>query len=252
MPRVARKKSSQQIYHVMLRGINKQQVFFDPEDNQYFISLLKRFKKPCGYEIYAYCLMWNHVHLLIREGDRISTGDIFRHIGSAFVYWYNIKYERSGHLFQDRYKSEPVEDEKYLLTVFRYILMNPVKARLCGRPEQYPYSSAAEYLDGKDGITDTALIRGILGEEGVKEFICRENDDRCMEMDEMPRKRVTDEEARKMIERELGSLMPAAGKAKERTTLNTSIYKLVHAGISIRQLSRLTGLSKKIIENALV
>lgn len=252
MPRVARKKSSRQIYHVMLRGINKQQVFLDQEDNRYFTGLLKRFKEQCGYEIYAYCLMGNHVHLLIREGDGMSTGDIFRHIGSAFVYWYNIKYERSGHLFQDRYKSEPVEDEKYLLTVFRYILMNPVKAGLCGRPEQYPYSSAAEYLDGNDGITDTALICGILGEEGVKEFICRENDDRCMEMDEMPRKRVTDEEARKMIELELGSLMPAAGKAKERTTLNTSIRKLVHAGVSIRQLSRLTGLSKKIIENALV
>lgn len=252
MPRMARKKSSMQIYHVMLRGINKQQIFLDPEDNRYFIGLLKRYKVQCGYEIYAYCLMGNHVHLLIREGDGTSTGDIFRHIGSAFVYWYNIKYERSGHLFQDRFRSESVEDEAYLLTVFRYILMNPVKAGLCARPEQYPYSSAEEYLDGKNGITDTALIRGILGEEGLKEFVFRENDDRCMEIDEIPRKRVTDEEARKMIERELGSIMPAAGKAKERTTLNASVRKLVHAGISIRQLSRLTGLSKKIIENALV
>jgi len=252
MPRTARKKSSRKIYHVMWRGINKQQVFLDPEDNRYFIGLLERFKKSCEYEIYAYCLMGNHVHLLIREGDRTSTGDIFRHIGSAFVYWYNIKYERVGHLFQDRYKSEPVEDEAYLLTVFRYILMNPVKAGLCGRPEQYPYSSAEEYLDGKDGITDTALIRGILGEESIKEFVCRENDDLCMDMDETPRKRVTDEEARKMIDREFGSVMPAAGKAKERKALNASICNLVRGGISIRQLSRLTGLSKKIIENAMV
>ena len=84
--------------------------------------------------------MGNHVHLLIQEGNETTLGDVFRHIGSAFVYWYNIKYERVGHLFQDRYKSEPVEDEAYLLTVFRYILMNPVKVggksvsiQQCGR-----------------------------------------------------------------------------------------------------------------------
>ena len=251
MPRTARKRSCKQIYHVMLRGINKQQIFYDKEDYQFFISLLERYKEPCGYQLYAYCLMGNHVHLLIQEGNETTLGDVFRHIGSAFVYWYNIKYERIGHLFQDRYKSEPVEDEAYLLTVFRYILMNPVKAGLCSKVEQYSYSSATEYLKGTEGITDTALIKGMLDENSMKEYISQKNDDQCMEMDEEIRKRVTDEKAKEMIRKELGSVIPAIGKAKERKGLNASINKLNHAGISIRQLSRLTGISKKVIENAL-
>lgn len=251
MPRTARKKSCKQTYHVMLRGINKQQIFYEKEDYQFFISLLERYKEPCGYELYAYCLMGNHIHLLIREGNEVSTGDIFRHIGSAFVYWYNIKYERVGHLFQDRYKSEPVEDESYLLTVFRYILMNPVKAGLCGKAEEYPYSSAGEYLKGINGITDTSYIKGMYNEKNLKEYIYQKNEDQCMEMDETNRKRVTDEEARQLISKELGGVIPAIGKAKERKGLNSSINRLIRAGISIRQLSRLTGISKKIIENAL-
>ena len=251
MPRTARKKSCKQIYHVMLRGINKQQIFYEKEDYQFFISLLERYKEPCGYELYAYCLMGNHIHLLIREGNEVSTGDIFRHIGSAFVYWYNIKYERVGHLFQDRYKSEPIEDESYLLTVFRYILMNPVKAGLCGKAEEYPYSSAGEYLKGINGITDTSYIKGMYNEKNLKEYIYQKNEDQCMEMDETSRKRVTDEEARQLISKELGDVIPAIGKAKERKGLNESISRLIHAGISIRQLSRLTGISKKVIENAL-
>lgn len=251
MPRTARKKSCKQIYHVMLRGINKQQIFYEKEDYQFFVSLLERYKEPCGYEIYAYCLMGNHIHLLIREGNEVTTGDIFRHIGSAFVYWYNIKYERVGHLFQDRYKSEPVEDETYLLTVFRYILNNPVKAGLCGKAEEYPYSSAGEYLKGINGITDTSYIKGMYNEKNLKEYIYQKNEDQCMEMDETNRKRVTDEEARQLISKELGGAIPAIGKTKERKGLNSSINRLIRAGISIRQLSRLTGISKKIIENAL-
>lgn len=250
MPRTARKKSRMQIYHVMLRGINKQQIFFDDEDNRYFIRLLDRYKESCGYQLHAYCLMGNHVHLLIQEGKSGSIGESIRHIGSAFVYWYNIKYERSGHLFQDRYKSEPVESEAYLLTVFRYILMNPVKAGLCTRVEEYPYSSAREYLDGKEGITDTELLKNMLNNDVMREYIYRSNEDQCLEVNDTFRKRVTDEAAEEMIRRELGGTHPAVGKASERQTLNAAIKKLYQDGVSIRQLSRLTGISKKIIENA--
>ena len=114
MPRSARKKSSSGIYHVILRGINKQRIFEDDEDNLYFLEKLKTYKDISGYELYAYCLMSNHLHLLIKEGgDSLSIA--FRRIGASFVYWYNRKYSRSGHLFQDRFKSEPVETDEYFL-----------------------------------------------------------------------------------------------------------------------------------------
>ena len=251
MPRTARKKSRLQIYHVMLRGINRQQIFFDEEDYRVFIGLLKRYKESSGYHLYAYCLMGNHVHLLMQEGENVLVGDIIRRIGSAFVYWYNIKYERTGHLFQDRFKSEPVETEAYLLTVFRYILMNPVKAGLCTKVEEYLYSSAEEYIKGTKGITDTELLKSMMDKEAMLEYIYQSNEDHCIEMEGPIRKRVTDEAAEQLIRNELGGTHPTVGKAKERQTLNEAIKRLIQAGISIRQLNRLTGISKKIIENAL-
>ena len=235
----------------MLRGINKQQIFFDDEDYRYFIKLLDRFKHPCRYRLHAYCLMGNHIHLLIQGVEDVPVGMIFRHIGSSFVYWYNTKYERVGHLFQDRFKSEPVNDEAYFRIVFRYILMNPVKAGICRSAEEYPYSSAREYVWGTGGITDTSLICSIFSESSLKDYLIQKNDDVCLEINEIPRKGYTDEAANNIILRELGSSSPIVRRVKDRTALNESIRRLIRSGVSIRQLSRLTGISKKTIETAL-
>jgi len=127
MPRQARRKSESGIYHIMLRGINQQQIFEDEEDSLRFLETLLKYKEQCGYEIYAYCLMGNHIHILLKEGKENLTL-VLKRIAGSYVYWYNWKYRRSGHLFQDRFKSEPVEDDEYFLTVIRYIHQNPIKA----------------------------------------------------------------------------------------------------------------------------
>jgi putative transposase len=129
MPRVQRKKSNVGIYHVMMRGINRQSIFEDDEDNKKFIEILSKYRNISRYDIYAFCLMGNHVHILIRENEE-DLGQIMRRICGSYVYWFNCKYERIGPLFQDRYKSEPIEDDVYLLTVLRYIYQNPVKAEM--------------------------------------------------------------------------------------------------------------------------
>ena len=248
MSRGKRKLSESGIYHIMLRGINRQQIFYDEEDNQYFISLLSRYKEVCEYQLYAYCLMGNHVHLLIKVGKE-TPGMIFRRICTAFASWYNFKYERVGHLFQDRYKSEPVENDAYFLTVLRYILCNPVKAGMCKDAENYAYSSAKEYFFDISGITDTEFAKSLRGADGLKKFLCEDCDDNCLDI-QIPSRRITDSAAQKLIFEELGTISPEAGKAKERGELNASIVSLLNRGISIRQLSRLTGLSKKIIESS--
>ena len=248
MSRGKRKLSESGIYHIMLRGINRQQIFYDEEDNQYFISLLSRYKEVCEYQLYAYCLMGNHVHLLIKVGKE-ALDMIFRRICTAFVSWYNFKYERVGHLFQDRYKSEPVEDDAYFFTVLRYILRNPVKAGLCKEVESYAYSSAGEYFSDILGITDTEFAKSLIGTDKLKKFISENCDDNCLDI-QPPSHRITDSAAQKLILREFGTLCPEAGKAKNRGELNASIVSLLDEGISIRQLSRLTGLSKKIIESS--
>jgi REP element-mobilizing transposase RayT len=129
MPRTARKKSSSGIYHIIMRGINRQSIFEDEEDNRKFLQTLRDFKEKSGYNIYAYCLMVNHIHLLIKEGLE-PLEQVMRRLCGSYVYWYNRKYGRIGNLFQDRFKSEPIEDDTYFLTVLRYIHQNPIQAGL--------------------------------------------------------------------------------------------------------------------------
>ena len=127
MPRKARLKSQSGIYHIVMRGINRQQIFIEDEDYHRFLQTLKYYKESSGYNIYAYCLMRNHLHILLKEGSE-PLAQIMRRICGKFVYWYNQKYDRVGYLFQDRFKSEPVEDDAYFLTVLRYILPIPLRS----------------------------------------------------------------------------------------------------------------------------
>lgn len=250
MSRKRRFESRTNIYHVMLRGVNRQQIFYDEEDYRKFQHLLAHYKSICGYKLYAYCIMGNHIHMLIQTGEE-PLEIIFKRIGTTFVYWYNAKYERVGHLFQDRYRCEPVETEAYFRTVLRYILRNPVAAGICCHPAEYPYSSARAYMKGEGGITDTAEVFERYGQEEFKYFLDQENEDKCMEMDEVIIKRVTDTVARQQILQEFGTMTPSAGFVKTRHVFRQSMKKLHKQGMSIRQISRLTGLPKKIVENSL-
>lgn len=250
MARKARFHNSNETYHIMLRGINRQQIFHDSEDYQQYIKLLGYYKKVSGFTLHAYCLMGNHIHLLLSaQEEPLET--IFRRIGSAFVYWYNSKYNRVGHLFQDRYRSESIDTESSFIAVFRYILRNPVAAGICDSAELYPYSSAREYYYSERGITDTRLIFQIMDKQTLRGFLRQENEDKCMDLEDSFRKRYTDTEATKLILREFGTYSPEIGEPKDRKLINDSIKKLIKTGISIRQLSRLTGIPKKIIESAL-
>jgi len=129
LARVARERSRTGIYHIMLRGINRQTIFKDNQDRVRFLDTLGEYKNICEFVFYGYCLMDNHVHLLIKE-TKESVSDIIKRICSSYVYWYNAKYKRCGHLFQERFKSEVVETDSYFLTVLRYIHQNPLKAKI--------------------------------------------------------------------------------------------------------------------------
>ncbi len=251
MPRRAREASSIDTYHVILRGINQQQIFYEEEDYQRYLHLLNRFREKCNYKIFAYCLMGNHVHLLIRT-DGESLGQIFKRIGCSFVYWYNEKYERSGHLFQGRFKSVPVNTERSLLIVLRYILQNPVKAGICSLPHDYAYSSAKEYFYSQQGITDTETVFHIMDKLTLRKFILESADDQDLEKEMSHRIRIPDSSAKKLILQEFGTLTPATAKdnGTERQRLNNAVRKLKRKGLSIRQISRLTGLPKKIVEKS--
>lgn len=157
MARQARKKSETGIYHIILRGINKQNIFEDDEDKRKFLETLKYYKRMCNYSLYGYCLMDNHTHFLIKEREE-TISQVIKRISAGYVRWYNEKYERCGHLFQDRFKSEAVESEKCFLTILRYIHQNPVKAGIAEHVSSYLWSSYQEYYEkGRIADIDFAL-----------------------------------------------------------------------------------------------
>ena len=129
----------------MLRGINGQPIFEENEDRHRLLSTFLRYKKVCEFQLFAYCLMENHIHLLIKEKDETISQAVKR-ISGSYVYWYNRKYERSGYLFQGRFLSEVVENDSYFLTVLRYIHQNPVRVNIQKRVEDYPWTSYHCYL----------------------------------------------------------------------------------------------------------
>ncbi len=249
MPRRARMKSESGIYHVILRGINKQRIFEDDQDYQKYLKTIKGYKEISGYEVYAYCLMSNHIHLLMKEGKE-DLGIAFRRIGASYVFWYNWKYSRIGHLFQDRYKSETVETDSYFLAVMRYVHQNPVKAGIVKDIQTYPWSSYGEYKN-KAQICDT---RFALNKFSVnltdalylwEKFHQENNDDNCLEYDYG--KRLNDLEAAEMIRKVAGVKSPVEMQNFEKQKRNDIIRKLKQRKLSIRQIERLTGVSFGVI-----
>ena len=245
MPRTARVIGDSGIYHVMLRGINRQRIFEDDEDRDRFLEIGKKTKEKDGFDLIAWCLMPNHVHLLIHENE-VKLETIFRRIGASYVYWYNGKYERTGHLFQDRFKSEPVEDDAYFLTVIRYIHRNPVKAGLCERPEDYAYSSLKGYFE-EDGLHDSGMVREMMDKGQFMAWNAEAVEEKCMEMEEEPRKHLTDSHAWELIRKKSGCENAEEFQKLERSKQEAVLRKALEAGVSIRQASRLTGVSIGVI-----
>ena len=242
MPRVQRRKSVTGIYHVILRGINKQSIFEEKQDYDFFLKLLRKYQEECRYELFAYCLMQNHIHLLIKEGDE-PLEIVFRKIGAGYVYWYNMKYERTGHLFQDRYRSEPVENERYFLTVIRYIHLNPVKAGICEHPGEYRYSSYPGYH--RNTLIQSDYVRTMITPEEFVSFHNQPNEDQCMEITgDNARNGITDEIAQNMLYRLYGYDSPSAFQKENKSTRRQIIKNLYAAGVSVRQISRITGQPK--------
>ena len=241
MPRSARKKSGTGIYHVMLRGINQQQIFEDSEDCEKFLQILKSCKAISEFKLYAYCLMGNHIHLLVHEVTE-PIDQFKKRIATRFVYWYNIKYQRVGHLFQDRFKSEPVEDDAYFLTVLRYIHQNPIKAGICKKIEQYQYSSFNGFFS-KNDLIDNDFVLNIISKDDFITFNNEPSFENCLEIEDNLPVKVTDEQAQKIIQKYSKCNNVAEFQALDIKTRDKCLKKFKDNGLSIRQISRLTGVS---------
>lgn len=313
MPRQARQKSKSGIYHVMLRGNNRATIFHDDEDCARFLEDLRKclpgdvdagvdaeggqtgVESPqwgqslcptCGVKngqsplpalLYAYCLMGNHVHLLLREGSE-DISRMMKRVGIRFASFYKWKYQYSGHVFQDRFRSEPVNDDKYFLAVYRYIVLNPVKAGLAGEIGDYrwcSYRAAGRDFAGRDGsflprawdektvppASDPRWGLSIRHAAGGTEGLSPAPGDSAFPVDITPeqleafirsvqpelhpfRERISDREAEAVLRQITGLDSAAAFVRLPKPELRRLIPLLYDNDLSIPQIARLTGIAK--------
>lgn len=245
MPRLPRQKSESGIYHIMLRGINQQVIFEDEEDYLKFVETLINYKAISGYKLFAYCLMSNHIHILLQVGKE-ELDIILKRIAGSYVYWYNWKYYRKGHLFQDRFRSEAIDDTDYFLTVLRYIHQNPIKAGIVDKIGKYKYSSYNEYERNDNGFIDKAFVFDMIGYEALIAYLNEETEDKCLDVDDLVF-RLSDADAMKEIKKVSGCNDATEFQVLDRPQRDKYIKKLKKDGLSIRQISRLTGISFAIV-----
>ena len=185
MPRVARRKSSESMYHVMCRSISEIDLYQSDDDKEYYISLIKKYTDKYKCSVYAYCMMSNHMHLFINpHGFDIST---FMHcLNNAYVRYFNRKYERHGHLFQGRFASTIVDSDLYAFTLSAYIHNNSKDiSGFAGKEHTYKYSSYGIYLGiardiydlvDKKFIMDQFSINSQKAVEKYREFVATMKD----------------------------------------------------------------------------
>lgn len=142
MPRMGRVVLPNYPHHIVQRGHNRQVVFAAAEDYQRYLTDLRELKDAFGVKVYAYCLMTNHVHLLLAPGDSVAgLGQLMKALAARATRYRNRLEGRSGTLWESRYKSSVVQSDTYLLACCRYIELNPVRARMVGDAADYPWSS---------------------------------------------------------------------------------------------------------------
>lgn len=246
----------------MLRGINKQDIFFDKQDYLEFRNIIKKTKNTFFYQLYSYVLMPNHIHLEIKDSNQ-KLSQIIHSMATSYANYFNRKYKRVGHLFENRFQSRNVENSYYMLNLVRYIHQNPVKAGI-SQMNQYVWSSYSAYfqninVDEEDRIVDTDSVLLLFSEEkkqAKKEFLefnkkSLKFQDSLELLEYEMRNKLTDEEVIYFIRQELGiyniqEIQKYSIKDRDETI--QKIRKI--QGVTQSQMARILGLGIKIIQRA--
>lgn len=242
MGRIPRTYSASGIYHVFFKGINSQNLFEENSDFEQFKQSMGILKNDMGFQIYAYCLMNNHVHIVIKEKNEKEISLIMKRLLTKYCMWYNNKYQRTGALIAQRYKSIPVETDEYFVQLIRYIHQNPIKAGLVQNLAYYKHSSFYEYVNTPK-LVDVDFVFEMLPREEFTEFHQHMTE---MEFGVSDAKRKTDDEAFDIINRKFNIRTPREIALYEKDK-KYAILKELKKDFTIRQLQRLTGVSRELI-----
>lgn len=247
MPRGARELSETGFYHVVLRGNNRNFIFQDEQDHQVMISYLSKMRNRTNVDIICWCLMGNHLHLLIEDGNN-ELPIAMKFISESYAKFFNKKYSHSGHVFQGRYSSFPILNESYFLSAVRYIHNNPEKAGICGA-DKYQWSSFDEYLHGARICKTQILLETIGGPSSFEEFSKIDDCDFPLQLrGEISYSReeikgfglATLKEAGLKVSLESIGALPALEKKE-------AIAALFNRGMTVKQIEEATGIRKHTI-----
>lgn len=242
MPRSARIASQSGFYHVTMRGNAKGLIFETDEHRRQFLKILTQCRDNLKFRVIAWCLMDNHVHLVLDMCDADLT-EALHWIGTTYACYFNRCEERVGHLFQCPFGSKPINYEGQLLNTVKYVHMNPQRAGICAQDE-YTWSSYAEYALGPN-IVDTSAVLGIAG--GKDSFFSMSLDLEQVVRLPAPMRQWTDQEALVIAKRELGEDALHKLQQSGRSKRNQYIYLLKARGLSSSQIARLCFLSERTV-----
>ncbi len=254
MSRQPRMKSDTGLYHIYFRGINKQNIFEEEIDYQKHKELLFLIKQELDFKLYSFILMSNHVHLLFQEKEAGASTTAMHKLLTSYAGWYNKKYSRNGSLFGERFASKPIEEDKYLFSLVRYIHQNPIRAGVVSKLNNYKWSSYHDYLSGAkypEVLTDTDFLLDYLStsKETAMQFFIKSHKEIINERHEICySRRLTEEEIRNRIISIINGKEPHTIASLTKHERNILLKKLRdQENLSIRQIERATGISRGII-----
>lgn len=251
MSRKPRQKSLIGLYHITMRGNGKQLLFEDDEDRKRLLSLVRNSITRFNITLIAWCLMGNHVHLVMND-PRDNVSEAMHLVMSCYATWYNRRHGHVGHVFQDRFSSVPISSEEYLLDAIRYVHFNPQKAGICPYGA-YRWSSHLDYVERDPDIAtvDLAFVR--LAFPRVRDYQTFMNASNVVVVRPSTGGRIDEDEALDVgisLVRLFGLSELSDVKSLEKTKRNEVLAAMRGAGLSIRQIQRLTGVGEWSIRKA--
>ena len=243
MPRRLRALSEKGHYHVIIRGSGKQLLFEDDDDYKRFLSYLDDMLARHDIKLLAWCLMSNHVHLLIDDADN-NLSAFIHDLSTAYAVYFNTKYGRTGPVFEGRFRSVPIESDRQLLSAVLYIHANPVKAGIATM-DSYRWSSYSEYASGHQIRTHIELVLDLLND--IDGFMELSNEPAYQLYGFRDGKRLDDAEALAIARESLDGKDPGAVRSLDKAQRNLALCRLRDAGLTVKQISRLTGISSSTV-----
>lgn len=248
MPRQPRYSLPSEFSHVTIRGLGRRIIFEDTQDKQKFLRLLLNKLSDTEVFVYAWCLMDNHAHFLFRASSA-NLSKMMQRLGTSYAQYYNGRHGHVGKVFQNRFNALPIESVSHLLATIRYIHRNALDTGFAF--EQYAWSSYHEIVNmdsNAEKTVDTDAVLELFG--GLDRFLAFHNieneTDSIIRIDNYRRK-IDDAEARDIASKMFGKSFSDLICAMQKSDRDKAIAKLRYAGLSIRQIERLTGVGRGVI-----